>query len=296
MTTDNRARNHALVRHLLLPTVFLTVALLGGLRVGAETGAFVFVAPPLITLLLAALLMILFVRGRALKPSRWLDGELHPLENVSHALTLATLFFASAQSFNSVLPEAGLFRWLFSFFFLWTLWNNLFSSFDARRLLRSLAALFATAFVLKHMLLASLYDTEGGWLKRAAALLLEGLTLGTLDAPAFAPASGYISFFALALYVGGLVLLPSAPDEGDAANAEEARAVIDNYHQLSITEQEFVRQVITIPDRMLRRARASDATERLLIGRESSVDAVEVNDEADDAEATDVTPDDKPDA
>jgi len=190
MTTDNRARNHALVRHLLLPTVFLTVALLGGLRVGAETGAFVFVAPPLVTLLLAALLMILFVRGRALKPSRWLDGELHPLENVSHALTLATLFFASAQSFNSVLPEAGLFRWLFSFFFLWTLWNNLFSSFDARRLLRSLAALFATAFVLKHMLLASLYDTEGGWLKRAAALLLEGLTLGTLDAPAFAPFSG----------------------------------------------------------------------------------------------------------
>lgn len=296
MTTDNRARNHALVRHLLLPTVFLTVALLGGLRVGAETGAFVFVAPPLVTLLLAALLMILFVRGRALKPSRWLDGELHPLENVSHALTLATLFFASAQSFNSVLPEAGLFRWLFSFFFLWTLWNNLFSSFDARRLLRSLAALFATAFVLKHMLLASLYDMEGGWLKRAAALLLEGLTLGTLDAPAFAPASGYISFFALALYVGGLVLLPSAPDEGDAANAEEARAVIDNYHQLSITEQEFVRQVITIPDRMPRRARASDATERLLIGRESSVDAVEVDDEADDAEATDVTPDDKPDA
>ncbi len=295
MTTDNRVRNHALVRHLLLPNVFLTVALLGGLRVGAETGAFVFVAPPLVTLLLAALLMILFVRGRTLKPSRWLDGELHPLENVSHALTLVTLFFASAQSFNSVLPEAGLFRWLFSFFFLWTLWNNLFSSFDARRLLRSLAALFATAFVLKHMLLASLYDTEGGWLKRAAALLLEGLTLGTLDAPAFAPASGYISFFALALYVGGLVLLPSTPDERGAATAEEARAVIDNYRQLSITEQEFVRQVITMPDRMPRRTHASDATERLLIGRESSVDAVEVDDEADDMEATDLTPDDKPD-
>jgi len=295
MTTDNRVRNHALVRHLLLPTVFLTVALLGGLRVGAETGAFVFVAPPLVTLLLAALLMILFVRGRTLKPSRWLNGELHPLENVSHALTLVTLFFASAQSFNSVLPEAGLFRWLFSFFFLWTLWNNLFSSFDARRLLRSLAALFATAFVLKHMLLASLYDTEGGWLKRVAALLLEGLTLGTLDAPAFAPASGYISFFALALYVGGLVLLPSTPDERGAATAEEARAVIDNYRQLSITEQEFVRQVITMPDRMPRRTHASDATERLLIGRESSVDAVEVDDEADDMEATDLTPDDKPD-
>ena len=80
---------------------------------------------------------------------------------------LLTLFFASAQAFNSVLPERGLLHWLFSFFFLWTLWNNQFSSFDARRLLRSLLVLFGTAFVLKQMLLASLYASDGGWLKRA---------------------------------------------------------------------------------------------------------------------------------
>src|SRR3712207_8830861 len=41
---------------------------------------------------------------------------------------LLTLFFASAQAFNSVLPDGGLFRWMFAFFFLWTLWNNQFRS------------------------------------------------------------------------------------------------------------------------------------------------------------------------
>ena len=111
-----------------------------------------------------------------------------------------------------MLPERGLLHWLFSFFFLWTLWNNQFSSFDARRLLRSLSVLFGTAFVLKHLLLASLYTPDGGWLKMVAGVLLQGVSLGTLDAPAFAPATGYISFFTLALYVAGLLLLTFASD------------------------------------------------------------------------------------
>jgi len=131
---------------------------------------------------------------------------------------LLTLFFASAQAFNSVLPERGLLHWLFSFFFLWTLWNNQFSSFDARRLLRSLTVLFGTAFVLKHILLAGLYSTEGGWLKKLAGVLLQGASLGTLDAPVFAPATGYISFFTLALYVAGLLLL-TFHSNGDADEA-----------------------------------------------------------------------------
>lgn len=67
--------------------------------------------------------------------------------------------------------------------------------------------LFGTAFVLKHLLLASLYSPDGGWLKKMAGVLLQGVSLGTLDAPAFAPATGYISFFTLALYVAGLLLL-----------------------------------------------------------------------------------------
>jgi hypothetical protein len=241
--TDNRTRNRALVLHVLLPTIFLTAALLGGLRVSAGTGALVFVAPPLVTLVLALMLLALFVRGRAVVPSRWLSAGHTALANVSHALTLGALFFASAQAFNSVLPDAGLPRWLLSFFFLWTLWQNQFSDFDARRLLRSLAALFGTAFVVKHVLLASLYAPDGGWLRRLAGALLEGVTPGSLGTQSFAPATGYVSFFTLALYVCGLALLPPAPDDEDA-EAATADVLIEAYRALPEAERETVRRVV----------------------------------------------------
>jgi hypothetical protein len=210
-------RNRIIVGAVVLPLLFLTVSLLGGLRVNAENRAFVFVSPALITLVLAVLLMLLFFRGGLIRLRSWIAAGHSPLSNIVHAWTLITVFFASAQAFNSVLPERGLLHGIFSFFFLWTLWNNQFSSFDARRLLRSLAVLFGTAFVLKHMLLASLYDAEGGWLKRLAGTLLQGVTLGTLDAPSFAPATGYISFFTLVLYIVGLI--------GLAFNAAEENEV-----------------------------------------------------------------------
>jgi hypothetical protein len=227
--TDNRATNRALLRHVLLPTLFLTAALLGGVRVEAGTRAVLFLPPPLVTLVLAVMLLALFARARLVEFGRWLSAENAAAENVSHALTLAAVFFASAQAFNSVLPEAGLLRWMFSAFFLWTLWQNQFSSFDARRLLRSLAALFGTAFVVKHMLLSSLYAPGGGWLKRLAGAALEGFTLGTLDSPSYAPATGYVSFFTLALYVCGLFLLPPSPAvenlDGEKRAAELARSL-----------------------------------------------------------------------
>ena len=217
MSQTNRSRNRALVDFVLLPFLFLTVALLGGLRVGAESRTFIFIAPPLVTLLLATLSLLLFVRGGLLRFHQWVRSDLPPLTNIAHTWMLITIFFASAQAYNSVLPESGLFHWLFSFFFLWTLWNNQFSSFDARRLLRSLTILFGTAFVLKHILLANLYSPEGGWFKRVAGTLLQGVTLGTLDAPTFAPVTGYIAFFTLALYVGGLILFAFA-DNGDQSS------------------------------------------------------------------------------
>ena len=241
MTETNRSRNRALLAYVALPMLFLTVVLLGGLRVGAENRTFIFVAPPLITLLLAVLLVLLLVRGRLIRFHQWIASDLPPLTNVVHLWMLITLFFASAQAFNSVLPERGLFHWLFSFFFLWTLWNNQFSSFDPRRLLRSLAILFGTAFVLKHLLLASLYSPEGGWLKRVAGTLLQGVSLGTLDTPNFAPATGYISFFTLILYVAGLILLAFArTDEID----RDVHPVVEKYRQLPDADRLAVRDAI----------------------------------------------------
>src|SRR6185369_5776220 len=205
---DRAEKNRALLHFIVLPTILLTAGLLGGLRVDGQTRQFVFIAPPLVTLVLAILLGSLFVRSGAIDLHRWLAIEQPTLTNVSHLLTLIALFFASAQAFNSVLPESGLLHWMFSFFFLWTLWTNQFSAFDARRLLRSLIVLFSTAFVLKHLLVSGLYAPEGGLFKRVAAALLQGVAI---DVPAFAPITGYISFVALALYVGGLLLIAPVP-------------------------------------------------------------------------------------
>lgn len=223
VVATTRLRNQSLVNYVVLPLIFLTVALLGGLRVSEGSRAFIFMPPPLITLVLSVLLVILFVRGGLIE-LRWLISVENPaLTNIAHAWLLITLFFACAQAFNSVLPEHGLLHWLFSFFFLWTLWNNQFSSFDARRLLRSLTVLFGTAFVLKYMLLASLYSQDGGWLKRVASALVSGVTLGTLDAPLFAPATGYISFFTIGLYIVGLVLMSFVHQRADQQMAVVSR-------------------------------------------------------------------------
>src|ERR1044071_6123526 len=94
--SDSRARRRAAARVLLLPVVFLTVALLGGMRVALDR-SFVFLPPPLVTLVMAALLASLFRRGRLVRLEAWLGSRHDVLANASHALTLLALFFASAQ-------------------------------------------------------------------------------------------------------------------------------------------------------------------------------------------------------
>ncbi len=230
---DYTERNRALLHFIVTPTILLTVALLGGLRVDAQTSHFVFIAPPLVTLVLAILLGSLFVRAGAIDLRQWFALEQPMLTNLAHLLTLLALFFASAQAFNSVLPESGLLHWMFSFFFLWTLWTNQFSAFDARRLLKSLIVLFSTAFVLKHLLVSGLYAPEGGWFRRIASALLQGIAI---DVPAFAPITGYLSFFALALYVAGLLLIapvPARPASVDNKLAVREDALAESADQLS---------------------------------------------------------------
>ena len=91
------------------------------------------------------------------------------------------------------------------------------------------------------MLLASLFSPEGGWLKRVTATLLQGVSLGTFDAPHFAPATGYISFFTLTLYVVGLILLAFAgKDESDLL----VHPIIEEYRQLPATDRLAVREAI----------------------------------------------------
>ncbi|NNE66594.1 MAG: hypothetical protein HKN33_08500 [Pyrinomonadaceae bacterium] len=195
--------------YLLLPSLFLTVTLLGGLRIGLSGGEFVFVRPALIALVFAVVLVVLFVRSRLIEPVGWFSERFSALENVAAGAVMLSLYAASVQVFNSLLPEAGLPFWIVAFCFCWTLWNNLFAPFDAKRLLQSLGGLFAFAFVVKYMVLLNL-SVEGSkswWGFISSGNITSEAISYLLAIPPYAGATGYIQFFALAIYLIGLFLL-----------------------------------------------------------------------------------------
>jgi hypothetical protein len=188
------------------PLLFLTVALLGGVRV---TDHIVLLPPPLFTLVLAFLLVGVLVRSGALAPERLMHATRPPLANVSGAVVLMTAFAAATQAFSVAIPESGLPRLLFSVFLFVLLLNTLAAAPDRVRVLRSMLVIFGSAFTLKFIVLAALSDPSGGRLKRVLLVMLEGLTLGTLSQDVYRPATGYIAFVTLTLFVGGLALLPA---------------------------------------------------------------------------------------
>jgi hypothetical protein len=190
----------------VLPLLFLSVALLGGVRVADRI---VLLPPPLFTLVLAFLLVGVLVRSGALAPERLMSATRSPLANLSGAVVIVTAFGAATQAFNVAIPESGLPRLLFSVFLLVLLVNTLAASPDRVRVLRSVLVIFGSAFILKFIVLAALSDPEGGWLKRVLLVMLEGLTLGTLSQDLYRPVTGYLAFATLTLFVGGLALLPS---------------------------------------------------------------------------------------
>jgi hypothetical protein len=199
-----------------LPLIFLTVALLGGFR-SADGQGMRFLPPPLIALILATLLFGLLVRAGALSPGRLLRSDRSALENLSGAIVLAGLFAGSAQVFNLMTPESGLFHFFVTVFFVLLLWNTWAAQPDRARLLRSLAVLFGGAFILKYIVLASLYDPQGGLTKRVLTTLLEGVTLGGLEYEPPTAMTGYIAFFTMALYLIGVTLLPRGISGGRSA-------------------------------------------------------------------------------
>ena len=79
---------------LLLPVMFLTVTLAGGLSLGPPVS---FSPPPLFALILAALLVAALFRSGVLVPAGLVDASRGPLANVNGAGVIVTLFAASAQ-------------------------------------------------------------------------------------------------------------------------------------------------------------------------------------------------------
>jgi hypothetical protein len=190
---------------ILLPLLFLTVSLLGGLRIAATTAL---VPPTVFALVLGLLLLRLLVQSGALAPEQLLSPSRLLLANLNGMTVLLTLWAAAAQTCALLIPESGLPRLAFNVFFLLLLINTAAAAPDRRRLLRSLSVTFGTAFVLKFVVLYQLSTPGTGWLKRVLQVMLEGITLGALTQGAMHPVMGYVGLFALGLFLIGLFLLP----------------------------------------------------------------------------------------
>lgn len=189
-----------------LPLLFLTVALVGGLRLDDRV---TFVPPPLFALVLGVMLFGVLVRGRVLAPDRLMSAARPPLDNLNGLVVILSTFFAATQVFNLVTPESGLPFLLFNVFLFVLLVNTLAVSPDRVSVLRSMAVITGAAFILKFIVLGALSDPGDSVLKRVLYVLLEGVTLGTLTQPQLHPAAGYLAFATLALFLIGLAMLPA---------------------------------------------------------------------------------------
>jgi hypothetical protein len=189
-----------------LPLAFLTVTLLGGVRIGSRV---MLLPPSLFSLVLALMLLGVLIKSGALAPERLMNARRSGLANTTGFIVLATLFCASAQAFSLVTPESGLPHLLVCVFLLTLLLNTLAAGADRVRTLRSLLVVFGSAFILKFIILAALSEQTGGRLKRVLLVLLEGVTLGALTQDVLHPATGYVAFFTLGLFLVGLAMLPA---------------------------------------------------------------------------------------
>lgn len=194
----------------ILPGIFLTVTLLGGLRIGADGSGVRLLAPPLLAVVLAMLLLGTLARGRVLVPLALLSASRRPLENLSGAIVLVTLFAASAQALNVVLPERGLLHAAVGVLLFVQLMTMTAAGTGRAGLLRSLVVLLGSLFVLRFIVFESLYAEGAGTLKRVLTALMAGVTLGGIEYEPNAAATGYVAFLTLTLYLTGLVLLPAA--------------------------------------------------------------------------------------
>lgn len=193
-----------------LPLVFLTVVLGGSLRAGSPLA---FEPPPLFALLLAVMLVAGLVQCRALSPEAIVHPQRSALANLNGLAVLLTLFAASAQVMSVVMPDSGAPAVFMGILLFALLAQALAIGASRERMFRGLIVSFGVAFALKFIVLAALSAPATSRTGRAVQLLFDGVTLGTVTQPPLHPASGYIAFATILLYLFGLVLLP----RGDAS-------------------------------------------------------------------------------
>src|SRR5215213_894946 len=73
-TRSTRNQSFAL-RYIFVPFIFLTVALLGGLRLAGIDSSFIFLKPPLLCLIFASITVALFFRSGLIRTNGWFAEE-----------------------------------------------------------------------------------------------------------------------------------------------------------------------------------------------------------------------------
>jgi hypothetical protein len=205
----SRRRSHlrtAIQEAFVLPLLFLTIALAGGFRL-TPAGEMRFLRPSLFSLVLAALLLGALVQSRLLRPAVLIANRSTTLESVSGLVLLLSLFAATTQLLGGLVPEKGLLGLLFNLFLAVLLTTMMAAEPDERRLVRSLAVVFAWALLMKYVLLPGLEVTDGTWTARLVRSFVQGATLGALPVEAWSPAVGYVMFASAAVYLIGIWLL-----------------------------------------------------------------------------------------
>jgi hypothetical protein len=219
---------------LVLPLIFLLVAAGGGFRSGATDGAWRFLPPTPMSLVLGLLLVGVLVRTGVLSPWALIGPHRAGLANANGAMLLATLLLASAQIFTALSPESGLLQVLASVFFLLLLTNTLAARPTRGRAMQSLGVVLLAAFVLKYVVLDALYAPEGSLARRVVTTLLEGVSLGALGYTAHGTATGYVAFVVVVAYLFALVLLPG--EEGEAGTPRRGILLRPDDHDGRLSE------------------------------------------------------------
>ncbi len=192
----------------VLPLLLLAIAAGGGFRADVASGAWRFLPPTPMTLVLGVLLLGVLVRTGVLAPWVLIGPHRTGLANGNGALLLAALLLASAQVFMSLTPEGGLLQVLAGLFFLLLLVNTLAARPTRARAMQSLGVVLLSAFVLKYVVLDSLYAPEGSLARKVVTTLLEGVSLGALGYVPHGSATACVAFVVLLAYLFVLVLLP----------------------------------------------------------------------------------------
>jgi hypothetical protein len=201
---------------IVLPLVFLTVVMFGGLE---PASARPWTAPSLFSLVLAVMIVGVLVRCGALAPERLLHSSRGILANSNGAVVLLALFAASAQVLHMLTPRSGLPALIVGLVLFLLLVNTFVALPDRQRLLRSLAVVLASAFGLKFIVLTALSDPDGGRTSRVLTALFDVATFGTVSQPPLHPSAGYLAFGLVILYLFGVAALPGRPPAGPPPRA-----------------------------------------------------------------------------